>query len=144
MFQKIINKIPRAKSTATVKNLVDKSADAARKISQSGFIGRAAGYLDEALLGREAAKLISAQDSLADYLSVLPVRKAYVEEIGKGMINASLRGAGIGAVTGGLYGASDPNDNTSVLRGAMDGAVRGAGAGLLYSTLRSQHLLSKL
>lgn len=144
MFQKIINKIPRAKSTAIVRGLVDKSADTARKISQSGLIGRAAGYLDEALLGRQAAELISVQDALADYLSTLPVRKAYVEGIGKGMTNAMLRGAGTGAVIGGLYGASDSNDNTSVLRGAMDGAIRGAGAGLLYSTLRSRHLLEKL
>jgi hypothetical protein len=144
MLKKVINRISRAKSTATVKNLVGQSADIAKKISQSSFVGRAAGFLDEALLGREAAELISVQKALIDYLTVPQVRKAYVEGISKGMINAALRGAGTGAVMGGLYSAADSDDDTSVLGGAMKGAMGGAGAGLLYSTLRSQHLLSKL
>lgn len=144
MLKKVINRISKAKSTATVRGLVDKSVDTAKKISQSGLIGRAAGFLDEALLGREAAELISVQKALIDYLTVPQVHKAYVEGIGKGMINAALRGAGTGAIIGGLYGASDSDDDTSVLGGAMKGAMRGTGAGLLYSTLRSRHLLSKL
>lgn len=144
MLKKVINRISRAKSTAAVRGLVDKSVDTAKKISQSNFVGRAVGLLDEALLGQEAAKLISVQKELIDYLTVPQVREAYVEGISKGMINAALRSAGTGAVIGGLYGASDSDDDTSVLRGAIEGAMGGAGAGLLYSTFRSRHLLSKL
>jgi len=145
MLRKVVNRIPKARSTAIVRGLVGQSADAAKKISQSGLVGKAVGFLDEALLGQEATKLISRQNAVAGRLrraAIPQIYETYAKKVGTGMSNAMLRGAGAGAVIGGIYGAFD--DDTSVLQGAAKGAMGGAGAGLLYSTYRSRHLLSKL
>jgi hypothetical protein len=145
MLKKVINRIPRAKSTAPVRKLVNKSADTAKKISQNSLVGKATGFLDEALLGRDATKLISMQDAVASRLkkaAIPQIQETYARKVGTGISNAMLRGAGTGAVVGGIYGAFD--DDTSVLQSAAKGAMRGAGAGLLYSGYRSRHLLSKL
>ena len=145
MLKKVVNRIPRAKSTAPVRKLVGKSVNTAKKISQSSLIGKAVDFLDEALLGREATKLISMQDAVASRLkkaAIPQIHETYARKVGTGISNAMLRGAGAGAVIGGIYGAFD--DDTSVLRGAARGAMMGAGAGMLYSGYRSQHLLEQL
>jgi len=145
MLKKVINRIPKARSTAIVRGLVGQSADTAKKISQSSLVGKAVDFLDEALLGQEATKLISMQNAVASRLrkaAIPQIYETYARKVGTGISNAMLRGAGAGAVVGGIYGAFD--DDTGVLQGATRGAMMGAGAGILYSTYRSQHLLSKL